>query len=408
MAITDTRLLERKSVVGVCAEATPGTPATLAGPPDTTFGWIPCYEMSFTPEVGLIERDILSASLASEQTDSVGTQFARVTFKCDVMGSNDDPDDVSTSPTGGLVWKQGTPQWMLALRGCGFFNYYATWEDLTGASSRFGTAEKWNVWIPSNTPPEPTDGASEMGDGKDKQCTLTIVFWKDGRQYTIAGAMGNVTFSGTAGDLLYANFEFLGVLDLVEGSQNDPAGPFDSVTPTPLSRADKLCWAVNEDKTPPTSSWELNMNNTYDIYKDVNVLKAGSYACIYESKPTLAITTLAYDAANAELLANKMIEVTTGTFQTVAGIAGTSGTKVQQFLFGVPVTEINSLDIGEETGYVVENATCKITANGADLSDDGAILTAPASRSLWLAYGAEVESAFLSDGTIDDPTDNTA
>jgi len=264
------------------------------------------------------------------------------------------------------------------------------------------------VWIPSNTPPEPTDGASEMGDGKDKQCTLTIVFWKDGRQYTIAGAMGNVTFSGTAGDLLYANFEFLGVLDLVEGSQNDPAGPFDSVTPTPLSRADKLCWAVNEDKTPPTSSWELNMNNTYDIYKDVNVLKAGSYACIYESKPTLAITTLAYDAANAELLANKMIEVTTGTFQTVAGIAGTSGTKVQQFLFGVPVTEINSLDIGEETGYVVENATCKITANGADLSDDGAILTAPASRSLWLAYGAEVESAFLSDGTIDDPTDNTA
>jgi len=410
MAISDTRLLERKSIIGVCAEAGPGTPADHAG---ASVGWIPCYEMSFTPEISLIERDILSPSLASEQTDSVGTQFARVTFKCDVMGSNTAPSAVTVAAgTGGLSYKTGMPQWMLALRGCGFFNYYTTWEDLGGNSSEFGTAKSWNVMLPSNTPPQiGIDSASTLGDGFDKQCTLSLFFWQDGRQYTITGAMGNVTFSGTAGDLLYANFEFLGVLNAVEGSELDPSSAYDSVTPTPLSRTDKLSWSIPQVQldgsyTPPTSSWELNMNNTYDIYKDINTDKAGKYACIYESKPTLTITTLGYDAGSTELLASKMIAGTTGRFQTVAGIAGTSGTKVQQFLFGVPVTSVTSLDVGEETGYVTENSTCKISVGSSTPADDRTILTAPAGRSLWLAYGAQVQSAFLSNGNIEDPTDN--
>ena len=410
MSISETRLLARRKKIGVAPEAVPGVAATIGA---ETTAWVPCYELTFTPEVGFIERDILSTSLATETTDSVGTQFARITFKCDVTGSTVTQVASDVTADDMLPVRTGTPSWIVAMMGCGFFPYYADWEDLGGASGTFGTATCWNVLLPSNSPPQPNDSSSTLGQGKDKQVTLTLSFWEDGRQYTVSGAMGNVTFSGTAGDLLYANFEFLGVLSAIAVSAAEPSGSFNDATPTPLSRTDKTSWtlpdtvaAVGSTNLPPISTWELNCGNAYDLYKDVNVDKAASYACIYETKPSLTVTSLAYaDGANAEkLLITRAIESTTGVFQTVAGITGEEGTNLaQQFLFGLPKAQANSVETGEETGYLTETATCKLI-DSTTLTDTSGILTTPKTRTMFLAYGAEVESAFLSSGSIDDPT----
>jgi len=404
MAITDTRLLERKSVMGAAFEQESGGVAGTAIAAAASFAYFPCYELSFTPEIALIERDLYTESLAPENVDAIGTQFARVTMKVDCMGSGASvggTDSTKYSDKG--LQLQGTPQWMVLLRGCGFFNFYSEWKDGTvfGGGS---AVTKWNAWMPSNTPCQPTDDEAQVGDGIDSMATLTIKFWQDGRLYTLAGCMGNVTFSGTAGEIPYATFEFLGVLNAVDGSEANPmaAYAFDTETPSPLSRNDKTAWNVSIDATPAMSSWELNMNNSYDIYKDVNKDKAGKYCVITERKPTLTCTTLAYDDADAgELLIDRTIATTTGNFDVLMG--SVSALVNSSLLLAAEKTQVTSLDVGEETGYLTENTTAKCIAED-NFVNTGSILQAPEARECWLAYGYAVANAWTSATSNNDPT----
>ena len=366
MAITSTRLLERKQSISVGLEAVnPGTTAAA-------FKSFPCYEISCTPEIGFIERDLYTSSLAPETVDAVGTQFARVTFKCDAMGS----DEV----TGGGT-TVGAPQWTEAMLGCGFYWGAAAWAD-TGSAGAEGF-ENWNILVPSNNPVQIVTSHTVPAAGTDLMGTVSIKWWSDGRQYLMTGCMGNVSLSGTAGDLAYANFEFLGVLT-VSTVGSDPAGAFDATVPTPLSQDGETYWELWEatvTETVKMSSWELNMNNAYDIYKDTNVTKAGKYCTITERKPTLTTTTLAFDGADADLLLSKMITdpPTTGNFQQVMGSTGSG--KVNSLWLGARKTQITSLDSGEENGYLTENATSKCIATGTALDE----------KEVYLAVGGDCD-----------------
>lgn len=361
MAITSTRLLERKQSISVGLEAVdPGTTAA-------SFKSFPCYEISCTPEIGFIERDLFTSSLAPETVDAVGTQFARVTFKVDCMGSN----------LAG-TWPTGQPRWMEAMLGCGFYFRYSAY--FAGGTEGF---TEWNVLVPSNTPVQDVTGHAVPDAGTDLMGTVSIKWWSDGRQYLMTGCMGNVSLSGTAGDLAYANFEFLGILT-VSHVASDPVGTFDTTVPTPLSQDGETYWELWEAavlETVKMSSWELNMNNAYDIYKDTNVAKAGKYCCIYERKPTLTTTTLAFDGADDDLLLAKMVTdpPTTGNFQQVMG--DHTGTYYNSLWLGVAKAQITSLDTGEENGYLVENATSKCLALGTAWDD----------RDVYLAVGKDCD-----------------
>jgi hypothetical protein len=369
MAISSTRLLSRKQSISVRLEGTPGTIETA------TFKSFPCYEISCTPEIGFIERDLFTSSLAPEQTDAVGTQFARVTFKVDAMGA-------------GAFTR---PQWTEALFGCGLRLASAASVN-AGTFDGDGTGKEWNVFVPENVPAQFNSVITESSH----VCkTVTIKWWSDGRLYTLAGAAGNVSFSGTAGDLCYANFEFLGILTVtIEAS--DPAETFDSVTPTALSQNDRAFWTLYDADNDPAvrlSTWELNLNNSYDIYKDINKEKAGRFCSITERKPTLTTTTLAFDGLVADLLIQSMLDVDTGDtenggyFQQQVGVAD-SGVGYDNLWFGCRKGQITSLDTGDENGYMVENATSKLIAGG---SSDANL---PTDREFYLAYGADLEAGF--------------
>jgi hypothetical protein len=404
MAIVDTRLLSRKQIVGVALEAAPGTAETLGD--GSTFSWVPCYDLSITPEVGFIERDLMSASLAPEQSDAVGTQYARVTLTVDVIG-DDTAVGASATATNAQGYNIGTPQWLTLLEGCGFqfgFTPAVGWKGYSALTTTFD-GRCWNYMIPSNSPVQATESSHAIGDSE--YGTLSIVYWQDGRQYIVSGAMGNVTFTAPAGDIPKASFEFLGVLKTanISASATIPGHTYDSANAVAVSRNSKT--AVETIKVaglnyPAISTWELNMNNSYDIYKDVNAVGAGTYACIYERKPTLTFTNLSYTGSVvADLQIDDMLNTDTGYFQSVLGVAPSSepadaAQTVQSFLFGVRKSQAVSLDTGEETGYSTETQNCKLIADGTDLGD----------REFFLAYGRDVELAFTL-AAIQDPTTGT-
>jgi len=366
MTISSTRLLSRKQSVSVLVEGTPGQAET------TGFKCFPCYEISATPEIGFIERDLFTSSLAPEQTDAVGTQFARVTFKVDAMGAG-----------------AGTrPQWTEALFGCGM--RLASQNSVSaGTFDGDGAGTEWNIFVPENVPAQANSAITEYS----KVCkTVTVKWWSDGRIFTLAGAAGNVSFSGTAGDLCYANFELLGILTVAVGT--DPSTAFDSVTPQAISQDNSTYFALYEDDdndpTTRMSSWELNMNNSYDIYKDINVEKAGRFCSITERKPTLTTTTLAFDGDVGDLLISSMLDVDTGS--TTSGgywqqqVGPISGSNYDGLWFGCQKGQITSLDTGDENGYMTENATSKLIAGGASDAD------LPTDREFYLAYGADLQT----------------
>lgn len=368
MAISSTRLLSRKQSVSVLVEGTPGTAET------TGFKSFPCYEISATPEIGFIERDLFTSSLAPEQTDAVGTQFARVTFKVDAMGS-------------GAATR---PQWTEALFGCGM--RLASAASVTAGTFRGGGTKPWNIFVPENVPAQ----ASSVITESSHVCkTVTVQWWSDGRIFTLAGAAGNVSFSGTAGDLCYANFEMLGILTVTVGV--DPSSAFDSVTPQAISQDASTYFKLyddgDNDPTVRMSTWELNMNNSYDIYKDINKTKAGRFCSITERKPTLTTTTLAFDTNDVDdLLIKSMLDADTGSitaggyWQQQVGPVGT--TDYDGLWFGCQKGQITSLDTGDENGYMTESATSKLIAVG---SSDANL---PVDREFYLAYGADLQTGF--------------
>ena len=370
MTISSTRLLARKQSISCIMETTPGTN------PGTTFKSFPCYEISCTPEIGFIERDLFSSSLAPETTDAVGTQFARVTFKVDAMGSGDTT----------------RPQWTEALFGCGMG--LASSASATEGTFAAGGTRPWNCFVPRNAACQYNSSVSESST----LCkTVTLKWWSDGRIYILTGAAGNVTFSGTAGDLCYANFEFLGILSVDVGT--DPAEAVDDINPTALSQDEKVFWYLYSAENSPAvrmSSWEINMNNAYDIYKDINVEKAGIFCSITERKPTLTTTTLAFDddTNTNSLLIQSMLDADVGDhtdggyFQQQVGTADGNDphTDYNTLWFGCQKGQITSLDSGDENGYLTETATSKLIARGAD--DSGL----PVDREFYLVYGADVET----------------
>jgi len=351
-------------------ETTPGSN------PGGTFKTFPCYEISCTPEIGFIERDLFSSSLAPETTDAVGTQFARVTFKVDAMGS-------------GAATR---PQWTEALFGCGMG--LASASSVTAGTFKGGASLAWNCFVPRNAACQHNSTVSESST----LCkTVTLKWWSDGRIYVLTGAAGNVTFSGTAGDLCYANFEFLGILSVAVGTDPAAALSVDDLNPTALSQDAKAFWYLYSEENSPAlkiSTWEINMNNAYDIYKDINVAKAGKFCSITERKPTLTTTTLAFDDGvnTNSLLIQSMLDADVGDhldggyFQQQVGT--THATQYNNLWFGCQKGQITSLDYGDENGYLTENATSKLIARG------GTDVALPVDREFYLAYGANLETGF--------------
>jgi len=184
------------------------------------------------------------------------------------------------------------------------------------------------------------------------------------------------------------------------GGATDPTAAANNLSdpdavPEAVSQTDRCGWElydVTGSATPPISTWEFNLGNSFDVYKDVNKAGAAQYAMVYEKKPMLTITTLAYnDSTSSNLLINKMTAGATGFFQTTLGTVVTD--KQSQIYLGAKKTQITSLEVGEENGYATETATCKILADGTSLGITNP--SAPYERGIVIGVGEDCDDGNL-------------
>jgi hypothetical protein len=164
-------LLAEKCQVAIKAEAVPGTAEALA---DANV--IMCTEKpTWEPDLGMADRNILSAS-PSKRGMVVGTRMAKISFKMFQRGT-----------TGAIADPGNLPDYTVAVRSCG----------MTATVSGGGGSEIMTV--------KPASLAAAT------QIQATVALYRDGKEYKIHGALGNVKKTYTVGSPVLLEFEFSGI-----------------------------------------------------------------------------------------------------------------------------------------------------------------------------------------------------
>jgi hypothetical protein len=162
-------MLADRCQVAIKLEAIVGIAETLAAANVIMATERPTWEGS--PDV--IERNVLSAS-PSKRGMVIGTRMAKISFKMFQRGTSGAPTDPAN-----------LPDWVVPARACG----------LTCVVSGVGPNE-----ITTATP-------ASLGT----IVTATLAVYRDGKQYLIHGAVGNVKKTYTVGSPVLLEFEFQGI-----------------------------------------------------------------------------------------------------------------------------------------------------------------------------------------------------
>jgi len=175
----------RRRVVACKFEATEGTAETLS----VSQTGILVIDPKIDVDIKMTERPVARATLGT-MAAVAGARSARMTFRTELKGTG----------TTYTVNSASKPAISNYLEACGYLATYgsgaiAAW--CFTPTSGTGTS----LYIPS----------------------LTMCTWEDGVKKQIRGARGNVRFTGNVGEPIYAEFDFLGVLDTIT----------DEATPTP-------------------------------------------------------------------------------------------------------------------------------------------------------------------------------
>lgn len=216
----------KRRIVAAKIEAEEGTPEALTAAETG----ILVTEPSYTPDIAMLPRNVLLATF-SKLPDLTGARMARIGFKAEVIGR-------------GLAYAAGVlPRLSPYLRACGL----AETLDVTPGVEKVSYSRA-SANIPS----------------------LTIAFLDDDGAggaviKKIAGARGNVKFTGSTAGQLFAEFSFVGAyVDVVDGAQL--VASFDDVVPPQILSAQFALGAFS----PSLDSFEIDLGNKLAGIKDVN------------------------------------------------------------------------------------------------------------------------------------------
>ena len=161
-------MLTKRRVIAAKVEATEGTAETLLA----ADGGILAIDPKVEVDIKMHGRNVALASL-SKFADVPGAQLAKITFKAEVKGVGTAYSAINLPALGKY------------LRACGMSEVV----DVSVGAEKV-------TYKPASTGVQ----------------SLTIACYEDGVIKKIAGARGNVKFSGKAGEPVYAEFEFIGAL----------------------------------------------------------------------------------------------------------------------------------------------------------------------------------------------------
>ena len=301
-------LVERGQIAAKI-ETTKGT----ANAPAAIDAGIEVYDVSYTPEIGIAERDDIRSTF-DKRKNITGSRAARVTFRAAIKGG-------SSAGSRPEVWA--------LLRAC------CTTEAIVASTSVTYT-------------PTTAESAQE---------TLTIDVYRDGLVYRILGAMGNVRAIVKENEVPMFEFEFRGVYvaptdtALLTGVTYVSTGP-----PQPVSMTLTL-----HSQTLRATGFEFDMGNQIELRSDVTNAAGYVHAVCVNQDPTITVDPELETVATFDYI-TRLQNSTAGAF---LGQVGTAAGNIFRLL--CPNATITEAPHGDRNRLIIVNLTLK--ARG--LADSG-------------------------------------
>ena len=317
-------LLRDRTQVRIKQEANAGTAETLADADAILAG-----EIDWDPaDVEMIDRNIQTKSL-SPRGSTVGSQAARIRFVMHARGT-------SGAPLGGNQSDFAVP-----FKGCGLDVVYS------GAGpNEIGT------WAPSST----IIGDSTTG----AYCTVAML--RDGKQYLIHGAQGNVRMVFRRRAPVRLEFDFLGVFNTpTDVALGSPA--YSAIIEPPFAGASL---SVLGFTTAKIEALTLDLGNQLSMRPYPNHTSGFFSAQITRRRPVFTFDPEEELAATKNWI-NEWIAATTGAITT--GVFPTGGTNYNQFHLTIPKAQYLRAGHGDRDGIATAPIEGVCWAN-SDAGDD--------------------------------------
>jgi hypothetical protein len=279
-------------------------------------------DVRFKLDAPELARNPLRASL-SRYKSIAGPRTGTVTFRCELKGSG-------TAVTPPAIGKY--------IQACGFDE----------------TVETDNVLYTLTS----TDTAIP---------TLTMAMYNDDTRWLMYGARGNVSFEGTANQIVYANFTFTGIYSEFTAVAKLTSVTYESTIPPVFRNTSTTFNFGTSYSTGCFSRWTLDMGNEVMVRENANAANGLSYARIASRDPggTFDIDIPAPDLDTAPDVTPNFVTnwltPTTGSLAMVIGSA--AGNRIA---IAAPALQVVDIADGDRGGVSVHDLTYKLRLSSTD------------------------------------------
>lgn len=299
-------LLASRCQVAIVQEAVAGTAETPANGNVILTNGAPTFEL--TPTV--TDRQAMGATL-SKRGSVIGARMAKISFRQYLRGT-------ATAPAGG-----NQSDFAIPFKGCGLDVAYSG-----GSPNEIGT------WKPSSTlVVDETTGA---------YCTVAI--YRDGKEYKIHGAVGNLKLTFDVGVPVLAEYEFTGVANTpTDVALKSPT--YSTVVEPPFQGA--ALSLIGSYTTAKIKTLTLDLGNRIAMRPYPNTTTGFFTAQIVDRAPVFTLDPEEELAATANFwnqwLSGTLGSITTGTFPS-------NGTNYNQFNLTIPNAQYTKGGLADRDG----------------------------------------------------------
>ncbi len=304
-------LLTERGLCALAIEAIKGTAEVLAA--GDVFE---CFEPSFTPGIEIGERNTFEASFA-KRPNVIGNRLSTITFRVPLKGAS----GAGVAPAHGPL-----------LRACGL----------------------------AETIVPVTSVAYDPITDQALQESATIMLQRDGKEFTLVGAMGNVKFTIAETDVPVMEFTFVGKYQASTDQALFAGFVFGTVNPPNPVGVTPLTWDGN---VLCATSLEFDLGNNVQPRRCMDQPTGIHHAFVGDRE---AIATA---DPEDELVATVdwLDEMVQGTLGILTLTIGATAGNIHQLQF--PNSQITGVSYSDRDGIVVANLTIAARAN-TDAGDD--------------------------------------
>ena len=313
-------LLASRSQVAIKIESVPGTAETLAAANVIMTTDRPTWDA--TPD--MIDRAVLSAS-PSQRGFVVGSRMAKIAFKMYQRGTTGAPTDPAN-----------LPDWSQPAKACG-----------VGYAVSGVNPNEVTTFTPSSL---------------SAVVTATVALYRDGKQYLIHGAVGNMKKTYTVGSPILLEFEFSGIYNTpTDVSLLSPTYP--TVVEPPFLGA---TLSVVGFATAKIKTLSFDLGNKIAMRPYPNVAQGVFTYAIVDRSPSGSID-VEEELAGTKNWFNEWVSGTTGSIQT--GVFPSTGSNYNQISDTYPNCQYKKVGHADRDGILTSPIDFQPRAN-SDAGND--------------------------------------